>query len=675
MTTSAEAPPRAGIPARRVHGARWLVGGALGAAVLAALEWLVLVIAARDVFASPGQMAALLPLAAGNLLPHALIASALLLAGDIGGRALEARVRWPRVAVGAAAALLALPYAIWLGDDVFSGPRASAIPLRPLWVAACAAIITLSLGAAAWLAAARTTWRRGSVPIALALVALTAALLWIGRTAYPNEYEALHAFVGGWSVLLATLAAREAAALTARLARGRRALLPALGAAAVAWSLGAAFILARREGHASLIWRETGASRWITARWTGLAPARRVAAGAPEMVLKPALETPRTAADRARRAAEPAPDIVIFNIDGLRRDHVGAYGYTDNPTTPNLDRIGARGVRFLEALSSYPATQAFNTALLLGRWVPLTTKGHQQPPAFRAQAITHLLGARDYHVFVKSWFELSSRNRFDPSPYAIDTYIPKSSDKDELEGPPEEWLSRLEAHIAEADAKDQPLFVWIHLLGTHPLPGGRFEPDPGFPFGSSRMDQYDSAIAGSDRLLGRVEQLLAAREDRRSTVWVLGSDHGTNTGNASRDLHDGVVRVPLIVVVPGVSPRTEAALVDASIDLAATVVDLAGIAPPASYDGVSLVPILHGHDAAAMSARTVPLAYRKLSGAVHRAWKTIQDRDALLLFDLTADPRERRNLADDRADVAHTMAAIADGELARRRDAARAPDR
>lgn len=663
--------PAGGAHDPRVDAARWLVAGACGAATVAALEWLILLVEARDLFASPLQMAGLLPLAIGNAIPYALVAASALLLADVACRFLESRVRRPRLVVVGAAVALGSPYAVWLGDYIFSGPRASALAHRWLWVAACELAIVLGFGAAAWLAVTTAARRRWLVPTVLGRVAATAVLLWLGRNAYPNEYEPLHGFLGGWSILLAVLAAWDLTGVAALLARRRRALLPAVAGVAVAWSIIASVLLARGEGYASLVWRETGASRWVTRRWLFLRPARPPGKGGPPMVLKPVLETRRTASLRKKRAAERAPDIVIFNIDGLRCDHVGAYGYEVHPTTPNIDRFAARGVRFLNAFSSYPATQAFNSALLLGRWVSLA-KRDQQPAPFRAQAITRLLDGRGYHVFVKSWFELSKSNRFDPAPFRFDTYIQKSSDKEALEGPPEEWLTKLEAHIAEADAGDQPVFAWMHLLFTHPVPGGAFVPDPAFPFGPSRMDAYDSAIAGSDRLLARVEQLFAARaEAGRSTIWILGSDHGTNTGKASRDLYDGVARVPLVVVMPGVEPRTEPALVDTSLDLAATVVDLAGIAPPASYDGVSLVPVLLGEDAQAMRDRIVPLSYRKLSGAVYGGFKMIRDRESLLLFDLGADPKERRNLVQERADLVDRMVEVTDAALARRRKDAR----
>src|SRR5690606_37613960 len=82
------------------------------------------------------------------------------------------------------------------------------------------------------------------------------------------------------------------------------------------------------------------------------------------------------------------------------------------------------------------------------------------------------------------------------------------------------------------------------------------------------------------------------------TVMVVFSDHGEAFGEHglqehSRSLYEIMVRVPLIIHVPGVAPRA----VDASvslIDLGPTVLDLAGVATPGRMMGESLVPFLRG---------------------------------------------------------------------------------
>jgi arylsulfatase A-like enzyme len=230
----------------------------------------------------------------------------------------------------------------------------------------------------------------------------------------------------------------------------------------------------------------------------------------------------------------------------------------------------------------------------------------------------------------------------------------------------EEGLARVAAHLAEARRLGRPALVWVHLLATHPVTGQGFRPHPDFDFGDAPMDRYESAVAGSDRWLAGLEALVA-QSSGRPTIWILFSDHGVHESTRSRDLREPLIRVPLVVVAPGIAPRVDDRLVDVSLDLAATVVDLAGIAPPADYDGVSLAPILADLPAAPMEARLVPLSYAGTwTGAMHGRHKVLRQQGVMSLYDLVADPNERHNLIAEDAGRAYAMMAVVDGELARR---------
>ncbi len=641
-------------------------------AILAGLEWLLLLTRAGDQLSGALQAARLLPLDVGNLLPYALAAALVFTAADVAARALTGRFRWPRLAVTAAAGLVAIPYAVWLGSYTFSGPQAQVMSMRPLLVAAVAAVVAVGLAAAVGMALVRRSRRRWPLAVAAALSLLVAGLLWLNHAGLENEYRPLHAFLALWAVLLAALAGRELAAHLAPRIERRPRRIAALTAAAVAWTACAGFLLARAHGDAWILWGETGATRYLTRRWTFLTRVPDRPADLPRTVARPDLESERAAALRAARAAAPPPNIVIFTIDSLRRDRVGAYGYTRHRVTPNIDRFAARGVRFTSAFTSFPATQVFNSALLLGRYMVFSA--HQQPAGYRAEAITTLLDGRGYHMFVKSWFDPSSKNRFDPRPFKIDTYVAKDVHRVGMEEPLDEAMARLEAHLDQARARGEPALVWIHLLGAH-LKGTRFVPDPAFDFGDSPMDLYESAIAGMDRWLGAVEERVTARLDpARPTVWIISADHGTNPTTRSRDLFNPIVRVPLVIVAPGAAPgRVDDHPVDVSLDVAATVVDLAGIRPPERYDGVSLVPLLAGLPADALDDRLILSNIGEWSGAIAGRYKYMRRADVESLFDWVADPGETHNLIGERYDLAYWLADAARRELDRRtRDAERA---
>jgi arylsulfatase A-like enzyme len=642
---------------------RLAIACACGTAIAAGLEWALLVIQARDHLAGAGQAIRLLPLGFGNLVPYCLAASTIFLAADLAYRAAARRVRWPRLLVAAGAAVLSAPYAIWLARFTFSGPQAQAIAWRSVWIAALGSTIALGFAAGVLFSLTRRASRRWRLVVMAAAVAGSAAALVVNRAALHNEYLPLHTFVAIWMVLLAVLAGREASSLLGdrveRRPRGMRTLAIAVTATAVV----AGVVLARAHGDAWLVWGHTGTSRYLARRWTFLTPTPAPPADAPAIVVKPDVDSARAAALRAERAAAPAPNIVILNTDSLRRDRVGAYGHRGRQLTPNLDRFAARGVRFTSAYTSFPATQVFNSALLLGRYVVWSSR--QQPDGYREHAVTNLLDARGYHIFIKSWFDPSKATRFEPGPFSIDTYLGKERRREGLDEPLEQVLQRLDRHLEEARARGEPVLIWMHLLGAHML-GTSFVPHPAFDFGDSREDRYDSAVAGCDLWIGAVEERMKRLASDRPTVWILSADHGTNPATRSRDLSEPIVHVPLIVVAPGVEPRVDDRPVDVSLDVAATVVDLAGMAPPPEYDGVSLVPLLAGLPVDAMRQRLILLNLNESTGAVQGRFKYTRQGDAESLFDLARDPGETRNLIGERFDLAYWLADAARRELDRR---------
>ena len=65
----------------------------------------------------------------------------------------------------------------------------------------------------------------------------------------------------------------------------------------------------------------------------------------------------------------PDADVVLITVDATRADHVGAYGY-GRPTTPNIDALARRGVRFERAYAQAPHTSFSIASLMTGKYYP-----------------------------------------------------------------------------------------------------------------------------------------------------------------------------------------------------------------------------------------------------------------------------------------------------------------
>ncbi|MDE2839919.1 MAG: sulfatase-like hydrolase/transferase, partial [Chloroflexota bacterium] len=106
--------------------------------------------------------------------------------------------------------------------------------------------------------------------------------------------------------------------------------------------------------------------------------------------------------------------VLYIDIDSLRRDHIGCYGY-ERPTTPNLDRIAAEGARFTNMYAADTPCVPARASIFTGRWgikTGLLTHGE------RAQSIGDF-GRPDGELNTKPWEE--------DSRYAGPTYPPFGS--------------------------------------------------------------------------------------------------------------------------------------------------------------------------------------------------------------------------------------------------------
>jgi N-acetylglucosamine-6-sulfatase len=199
----------------------------------------------------------------------------------------------------------------------------------------------------------------------------------------------------------------------------------------------------------------------------------------------------------------------------------------------------------------------------------------------------------------------------------------------------------------EADVSDKPL--WVRQL---PL------------MSSTQIATIDKVfrkhiecLQSIDRGVQSIVDALERTGRLENAVIIYTSDHGYMFGEhrytKKHAVYEEAARVPLWVRAPGVTPRDDNSLV-ANIDLAPTIMDLAGQSIPSTVDGKSLVPLLkntltswrnelllefvstdYGAKRLFHAARTTRYVYAEyLNG----------DRE---LYDLLLDPYQLTNVAYD----------------------------
>lgn len=193
------------------------------------------------------------------------------------------------------------------------------------------------------------------------------------------------------------------------------------------------------------------------------------------------------------------------------------------------------------------------------------------------------------------------------------------------------------------------------------------------------FDGYDTGILFADYYIGQILNCLADQGVLDETAIVVSADHGENLGelniHGNHETADAITtRVPLIVRWPGVTDGQAGRVDDAlhyHLDFAATSIELAGGTVPDNWDGISSAGALEqgqsaGRDhlvvsqATATCQRGVRFDYDGRSYIFVRTYfDSYYGFDEQMLFNLTDDPHEQHNLAEQQPDVvAHAMALL-----------------
>jgi len=218
---------------------------------------------------------------------------------------------------------------------------------------------------------------------------------------------------------------------------------------------------------------------------------------------------------------------------------------------------------------------------------------------------------------------------------------------------------RLIAELSRPELDTQQFFLWSHYIDPH----AEYVPHTEFDFGHHGRELYDGELAFVDHHLGRVLDALAKRPFADRTIVIITSDHGEAFGEHGLYRHgfevwEELVRVPLLIYVPGVTPRRVAARRSA-IDIVPTILDIFGVPRPAreqkdAFHGVSLLADVLAPPGYVPASRVVYIdmpagPYNDSREAyIENDLKLITSGNrALGLFDLKTDPGEKRDLLDD----------------------------
>ena len=408
-------------------------------------------------------------------------------------------------------------------------------------------------------------------------------------------------------------------------------------------------------------------------------------------------------------AAGGPSGVLLISVDSLRADHLSCYGY-ESPlrpeiaTSPNLDaRIAAEGTLFERVVATTSWTVPAHMAMLSGQ--PDEIHG-VKGTASRLPKARPLLAQRFEQAGWRTGGFFSGPNLHpyfgfgrgfevyeDCTTMGVDAsrFAPKNdAERKELRAMEEaahrghtgpEVVRRFGAWLDGVGA-DERFFAFVHFWDVHydyepPAEFDLFDPDyEGEATGTDIPDLfekqlpggardtqhivalYDGEILFTDDSVGKLLDALEGAGRLDDTLVVFTADHGEEFAEHGRfghnkTLYEEVVRVPLVLRLPDVVPAGQR--IDelvSLVDIAPTIVELAGLPVDRTHWGRSLAPALNGE---AMEPRPAPLSLQfgrpepgrkrmPMEGSHAGTHKVVRNwpGEPPILFDLEADPDERK---------------------------------
>lgn len=401
----------------------------------------------------------------------------------------------------------------------------------------------------------------------------------------------------------------------------------------------------------------------------------------------------------------PSPDpeaphnLIVISVDTVRADRYGAYGYGE-ARTPVVDQLAKEGVTFEYAIAPMPRTTPALASMMTGLW-------------------PHEHGSRDVNervregTFVATLFKdagfATAAVTANPAAGREEGFATGFDEFEQLNAKYNAAKVTDAAIVLEQNApKGEPLFMWVHYIDPHSpykapkewraddqsdcdallkIERGRRRANVG---GHSERaiphcsNAYDAEIAFTDHEVGRLLKRLRKAGRLDNAVVVFTSDHGENFGEWGAfyghgvNVHDGAIRVPLIIAGAGIPKNVRVTEAIGLHDLAPTFLDLMNIEREKwpEMTGMSYATFLGSGE----EGDTVPsLAYSQSGAALlinyHKAWISGRPRTGYCvnkdpyslcwkrsrkpkLYDRSADPERKRDVSDEHPEAyAELMAA------------------
>lgn len=285
------------------------------------------------------------------------------------------------------------------------------------------------------------------------------------------------------------------------------------------------------------------------------------------------------------------PNFVLIIGDDISDCDFGCYGH---PTirTPNIDKLAKGGLRFTNAYLATSQCSPTRCSLITGRYPHNTGAPELHSPLPEGQVMfPAILKEAGYYTAAAGKWHMGNYARS-----AFDKIVGGGAGGEEL------WVKCLQER-----PKNKPFLMWFASYDAH----RGWSPDkdarphtpedaviPPYmidtPTARKDMAKYYDEVQRLDRYTGLVVSELKKQGLLDNTVVIFMADNGKPFPRCKTRLYDSGIKTPLVVSWPcGLKPKGKVShsLVSA-IDLAPTILELAGVKSPQAFQGVSMTPLL-----------------------------------------------------------------------------------
>jgi arylsulfatase A-like enzyme len=383
-------------------------------------------------------------------------------------------------------------------------------------------------------------------------------------------------------------------------------------------------------------------------------------------------------------ASAKPPNIIFILADdqswnGTSAPMIQGNNSSKNPMfhTPNIERLASQGITFSQAYAAHCKCECSRASIQMGRTTTTLNASDKMARNWSApvtDSIVNILkkanpAYRAAHLGKWQWFHTPASMGYDVSDGIT---MNEDGDSTDLLDPKLSFsiTRRAKEFMVTQVKEDHPFYLQLSYYAVHPTAQAlattltKYQNTGGGGRGdravvAAMTEDLDTCIGD---ILKKIDDLQIAD----NTIVIYTSDNGGRTGilqGGKTDLHEGGIRVPLIVRIPGIKGGVFSNEPVISYDLIATVLDFASpdFALPKGIEGGSLKSVLLNNGVGKVKRPVDRFVWHQATEVEHPHsairkgdFKLIYfwDTRSAELFDLTDDLSEAHNLVSEKPDLA-----------------------